>query len=527
MVDKLSVDRKGEVFGATNEGVRPNDEGGWERALLVPQAHLTIEQLREFDQGARGDSGGVTSRRCVNLGDALPSSRLFKELGHTKLLTQAQEIQICSAIQGYLNDLRTQLFSFMPIAREAARQLTDSLSPNYEVHISKLLLIGPADPVAYKTSAIERTRSNMKTVQALLERCTNDSTRLTAGDDHSGCRASAELRGAADRAKIGALFAELPLRPEFVRKYHADFRSLMDTIEGLRGEIAKTTDGQIGKRMAERLHEHLSSTHETLETSLKRAELIRNAHEGYALAHSIMVKRNLPLVVSIAKRFVGSGEPMDDLFQDGVRGLATAADLFDPQLGYRFTTYATPWIRLTIRRSLEEGGGPVRLPGNVASVLRRIYEFETAFRAEHNRAPSFEEIAAKFADESVYPKPTVEWLREVMPIARSVGSIESRVSGVSDRFRVKDTIVDRSESPTDAINRKIIAADIKDVLQQKLNARQCEVIMMRFGLDGEEPLTLDRASQILQVTKERVRQIEKNALEILRSSPLARYVAVN
>ena len=239
----------------------------------------------------------------------------------------------------------------------------------------------------------------------------------------------------------------------------------------------------------------------------RRSRLESQIEQGQA-AREHLIKANTRLVVSIAKKYMGRGVPFLDLIQEGNLGLMKAVEKFDYHRGYRFSTYATWWIRQTITRAIADQGRTIRVPVHMSDRIRRLYRTARQLEQERGRAPTPEEIAAEM---DLEPR-KVQWMLKVswqpLSLERPVGEEEDSELGSF----IED---DSTPSPPQSAYQHLLAEKIEDVLST-LNPREARILRLRFGLVNGRSYTLEEVGQKFGLTRERIRQIEGKALRRLR-----------
>jgi RNA polymerase primary sigma factor len=249
----------------------------------------------------------------------------------------------------------------------------------------------------------------------------------------------------------------------------------------------------------------------SLLTHAQEVDLSRRARAGDAKARTRLVEKNLRLVVSVAKRYRGYGVPFEDLIQEGNIGLMKAVEKFDPDRGWRFATYAMWWVRQAIGRAVSDKGRTIRVPVHMGEKMRKMARTYNGLSAELGREPSDEEVAGRLGW-------TVEKVSDVKGALPDATSLDKPLGSEEDASELGSIVEDQGSSDVSEVVLRDMEVGWLGEAISRLPQRHRRVLVKRYGLDEEQTATLAQLAEELRVSKERIRQIQREAEHMLRAA---------
>lgn len=324
------------------------------------------------------------------------------------------------------------------------------------------------------------------------------------GDDMAAARPSGYNKTEHDDA-VGAFFKEMARYPLLKADEEVELARRVRFLEEVR-QLQAALELKLGKEPSKvEVASELEMTDKQLENRLYQGRVAKRK----------MIRSNLRLVVSIAKRYLNRGVPFLDLIQEGAMGLNRATEKFDPDKGYKFSTYAYWWIRQAITRAIANDARTIRLPIHIVEKLNKLKKAQRELKQKLCRNPTEGEMAETL-------EISVQQLRQLQQLRRQALSLNHRV-GKEEDTELMDLLEDEDNlSPEAKMNENMMRQEIWEVLGDVLTPREKDVISLRYGLTTSEPCTLEEVGNMFNLSRERVRQIQSKAMRKLRRPHIAK-----
>jgi RNA polymerase primary sigma factor len=438
-----------------------------ERLLSEEEPEAFEDQLSRITHDAPELETLEDDRDTRTTADQLDLVRVYlSHIARRKLLTKRQEQEIGRRMEETRGELLAELAT-IPSARRTLLALADAVARKAAPAAELVLLPDGGELEPGRLAPIMKTLARVRRLDRAIERYSGPRAMRPAGAANGARR-----RGEVDRleARLRSTVRDLPIRPSVVDRIVSELKRL---------------DARRYTKVIDR------------ERALREAK-----HE--------LVEPNLRLVVSIAKRSVGRGLSLLDLIQEGNVGLMKAVDRFQYRRGFKFSTYATWWIRQSIDRAVADYGRTIRLPVHVVESLSRLNRARTQLLIEHGREPTAEELA-------VHMGARLDKVRLLLQAAKHPASLDAPV-GEGGETLIGHLVRDVTRgSPEDAAIRRELAKEVEHAMSP-LDEREREVLRLHYGLGMDRELTFEEIGRRLSLTRERVRQIEAKAMAKMRSS---------
>lgn len=476
----------------------PQQESG---NLTVANQEVSEEDLVEDDKSAFVDE-------APKLSDD-PLRMYLAQMSRIGLLTRDQEIALAKKIEVTRKRFRRTVLS----SRFGMEQTVETLIQVYqgELPFDRTIKVSLTERLT-KEQILARMPHNLRTLTQLLHQSRNDFRLLIRNSTSSDARRTARKRYLRARVKMLQLVEELSLRTRRVQplmrqleEFSRRMDFLLQQIDRLRDDPRATQQLTAAKR---ELFELLVKTGESPQSLRKRCQLMCEQFRAYEQVKRELSSGNLRLVVSIAKKYRNRGLSFLDLIQEGNTGLMRAVDKYEYRRGFKFSTYATWWIRQAITRAIADQARTIRIPVHMIDVLSRLRRVAKTLLQEKGREPTADEIARNSGM-------CLDDVKRVFDMGRHPVSLDRPV-GESEDSSFGELIEDNScEMPVRTASNGILRDQI-DSLLKTLTYREREIIRLRYGLGDGYSYTLEEVGRIFKVTRERVRQIEAKAVRKLQ-----------
>jgi RNA polymerase primary sigma factor len=462
---------------------------------------------------------GRASKRQSSKSTDDPIRMYLTQMGQIPLLSRPDEIRIASWIDASRASFRETLLANDLLIEQAIRMLQDVRDG--KLRLDRTIEIAVTD-AAGKKQLLARLGPNLVTLTGLLTANRHDYRLAIDKRQRNRLRKAAWRRLVLRRRHATQLIEEMHLRTNRLEPLLETLSQLNDRMQQLKHSIAEVPaaqrrdDPRIAEYRAE-LHGLMQQCQESPATLNRRMAWISSFKDEYDEAKRQLSAGNLRLVVSIAKKYRNRGLSFLDLIQEGNTGLMRAVDKYDHHRGFKFSTYATWWIRQAITRAVADQSRTIRVPVHMIEVMTRVRNVTRVLVQELGREPKLEEIADQ-------ARLSVEEARCIRKMSRQPLSLDQPV-GDHEENNFGEFLEDhRHDDPLRKTNQQALKHHIEEALEE-LNYREREILRLRFGLADGYSYTLEEVGTIFSVTRERVRQIESKAVEKLKQPYRARTLA--
>jgi len=509
--DLISPDRLDRILVTLDEmGVDVIDESEMaarERAVGPEEAAEAGWETDEAAQRAAAISAPTDAETQKRIDD--PVRMYLTQMGEIPLLTRNEEISLAKRIELTRKQFRRKVLA-SDLAISSAIDVLRQVEAG-ELPFDRTMKICISENLA-KGTIIKRAPENLSTSEKLMERNREEYEELSARGTSEEEREAIHRRMRSRRQKCVQLLEELSLRTSKIQSIMKKLIAIHQKQEEIKRRLEEMDGNRDDDAEAEALRDELEGFErlvgEGADDLMVRIQRIQKCFGEYEEAKRSLSGGNLRLVVSIAKKYRNRGLSFLDLIQEGNTGLMRAVDKYEYRRGYKFSTYATWWIRQAITRAIADQARTIRIPVHMIETMSKLRNIAKRFLQETGREPTLEEMAEEAK------LPVVE-VRRVMKISRHPISLDRPVGESEDSY-FGDFIEDETaESPVTAATQEMLKSKIDHVLKT-LTYREREIIKLRYGIGDGQTYTLEEVGRIFRVTRERVRQIEAKAIRKLQ-----------
>jgi RNA polymerase primary sigma factor len=482
-------------------GIELIDESEAEERETGPTSRSAEEEAPELDLSFIDEE---ESRRIDD-----PVRMYLTQMGSIPLLKREEEIALAKKIEVTRKRFRRKVLE----CDGALRQVVDTLKRVHsgDLPFDRTVKVSLTENLE-KDKILQRMPHNLKTLEHLMDQNDQDFQQMLDPDfpeeEKRKLRRTVRLR----RRKAVTLVEELSIRTQKVQplmkkleQISVRMTELEQQVEAMKGNRALKEERA---NLEKELEDYMKTTLEDPASLRKRVEIVKKRFTEYEDAKRALSGGNLRLVVSIAKKYRNRGLSFLDLIQEGNTGLMRAVDKYEYRRGYKFSTYATWWIRQAITRAIADQARTIRIPVHMIETMSKLRNVSKKLLQEIGREPSIEETAKAAGI-------TVEETRRVLKISRHPISLDRPVGESEDSYFGDFIEDDTAESPVSAATQEMLKDKIDQVLKT-LTYREREIIKLRYGLGDGYTYTLEEVGRIFKVTRERVRQIEAKAVRKLQ-----------